>query len=73
MFDYAYSVAFNYFSILENVLHDERFSYVYNFIMRMSFSASNIIVNVVVLRVCVCVCVCLFEVFFHHVHLDPEI
>ena len=47
------------------------FAYVYNFIMRMSFSASNIIVTVVVPRVCVRVC--LFEVFCHHVHLDPEI
>ena len=45
--------------------------HVYNFIKRTSFSASNIIVTVVVPRVCVCVC--LFEVFCHHVHLDPEI
>ena len=45
------------------------FAYVYNFIIRMSFSALNIIVTVVVPRVCVC----LFVVFFHHVHLDPEI
>ena len=45
------------------------FAYVYNFIMRMSFNASNIIVTVVVPHVCVC----LFEVFCHHVHLDPEI
>ena len=42
-------------------------------IIRMSFSASNIIVTVVVPLVCVCVCVCLFVVFCHHVHLDPEI
>ena len=35
------------------------FAYVYNFIMRISFSASNIIVTVVVPRVCVCVCVCI--------------
>ena len=33
------------------------FAYVYNFIIRMSFSSSNIIVTVVVLCVCVCVCV----------------
>ena len=33
------------------------FAYVYNFIMRMSFSASNIIVTVVVPRVGVCVSV----------------
>ena len=33
------------------------FAYVYNFIIRMSFSASNIIVTVAVPRVCVCVCV----------------
>ena len=39
------------------------FAYVYNFIMRMTFSASNVIVTVVVPRVCVCVCVCVCSRF----------
>ena len=60
------------------MLNDEQFCISTVYIIRMTFSASNnfiiIVVTVVVpRRVCVCVCVCLFIVFCRHVHLDPNV
>ena len=73
MFAYAESIAFNYYSILENVLSDERFCISTVYIIRMSFSASN---NFYYCRYSGCparVCVCLFLFFCRHVHLDPDV
>ena len=50
---------FNYYSRLAHMLNDERFCISTVYIIRMSFSASNnfiIVVIVVVPHVCVCAC-----------------